>query len=337
VAAAAPAQPSGTSAQTKAKDKAKDKPPKEKLNKGQRAMAIVMALCVVVGLGIAFVAWAEDRYGHDWRHQLAEHWRGKFAAAPAPVADTAPSAPSKPLAVEPAGEPSPPPAKAKAPAASKPATPAKTKSAAPKPFATDKFDGSGDLEGRTGGSGWKGPWKAQHATLEKDHAVLGGGNEGTASRALGTIKNLADDYVNLSLMITHPGKDAGPLKLDILSADGKALVAPACVAFEDGKVRVCIEGSDKKIEAPTGKPFRLLLRWDWKTKKPGGKRQITVSAYVDPSGDPEKNKKLPSSARTIGERALPASLALALVYEKAGQPVKVSDLRVGRYLRDALP
>jgi hypothetical protein len=323
--------------------KTTDKPAKKMMNKGQRAMAAVMMLCVVAGIGIAFVAWAEDHYGPNWKHELAKHWSDKSSGEPASTPEPAPvPPPPKPTPVVATAPAKPPPSSAKLPnpAPGKPAAPppaASAKSAPPKPFAVDELNGTGDLQGRTGGSGWQGPWQAQGVFLDKTEGIFGKGTPSTASRPLGTLKNLADDFVAVTLMVTHPGKDGPPLKFDILSADGTTLVAPACVAFEDGKVHAYIEGAEKKIEVPAGKPFRLFVRWDWKKKKAGGKRDIVVATVVDPPMDLPKILALPISKRTLPDHVLPAQYLLVLHCEGASQPVKISDVRVGHSLRDVMP
>jgi hypothetical protein len=323
--------------------KTTDKPAKKKMNNGQRAMATVMTLCVVAGIGIAFVAWAEDHYGPNWKHALAKSWGGMFssepAATPAPVFTPPPPKPKPVVATAPA---KPPPSSAKRPnpAPGKPAAPppaASANSAPPKPFAVDELNGTGDLQGRTEGSGWQGPWQAQGVSLDKTEGVFGKGAPSTASRPLGTLKNLANDFVAVTLMVTHPGKDGPPLKFDILSADGATLVAPVCVAFEDGKVHAYIEGAETKIDVPAGKPFRLFVRWDWKKKKAGGKRDIVVATVVNPPLDLPKILALPISKRTLPDHVLPAHYLLVLHCEGAPQPVKISDVRVGHGLRDVLP
>lgn len=308
-------------------------PPKEKRPLGQRVMAAVMICCLLGGLVIAFVAWAENEYGHDWQKQLAAKWDAWRAAKPQPPA-TPPPAPTKTPAVVTASKKTAAPQAKPAPIA---ATKAPAKSAAPRPLALDAFDGSGSMQARTGGTGWKGPWQAEQVTLEKNVAAFGKGPASTAARPMGTLKNLPDDYLTVGILVTHPGKDAAPLKVDVLSPDGKALIAPACVAFEDGKVRVFIEGGTTKLDAPTGKPFRLVVRWDWRLKKKGGKRQVSISAGVDSSPDPNKSAGAPLSKRTLAEQTLPESFLLTIQSTGAAQPVTVGDLRVGRYLRDALP
>ena len=329
---AAPPPPPGTVAA-----KPPPAPPKEKAPLGQRLLAVVMFGCVIGGLIVAFVAWAENHYGHDWRDQMAAHWRGMFAKEPAPVVAAKPPAPgpstpssaAKTASLKPAT-----PTLAK-PAATKPTTPAAP--TPPKPFAVDKLDGTGNLQGRNAGTGWKGPWNAQLVTLEKDHAVFGKALPSTATRPLGTLKNLPDDFVTLSLEVTHPGEGAAPFKIEMLSPDGKATVAPASVAFEGGKLRVFIEGAQEKLEAPAGKPFRLLVRWDWKTKKADGKRQVTISTSINPSGDPKKMSGNRFVKHTLAEHMLPTDFMLLLRSEGAAKSVTVSDLRVSRYVRDALP
>lgn len=107
--------------------KSADKPAKKKMNKGQRVMAAVMVLCVVAGLGIAFVAWAEDHYGPNWKHEIAKSWGGMFSSESAPAPQPAYD-PVTPVAATPSK-----PAPTVKPAATKPAA---TKPAATKPAAT---------------------------------------------------------------------------------------------------------------------------------------------------------------------------------------------------------
>jgi serine/threonine protein kinase len=351
VASAAPPAPSEVTPRP-----ARPKPPKEPVNKGQRVMAAIMVLCLLAGIGIAFVAWAENRYGPDWKPQFAANFRRVFASnsspSPAPAvvaaATTASSLSSSSKkssgsTTKTSGSTSA--ASAKQPNASSsknnppksnPSTNTSKAPAAPKPLAADKFDGGGDLQGRGHGAGWKGPWQATSVIVEGDVALLGKGSPSTASRPLGTIKNLSDDYLNVTLLVNHPGKDAPPLKVDILSPDGKALTAPACVSYEDGKLHVFIEGGSEKLEVPAGKPFRLALRYDWK-KKSGSKRVVNVSAVINPSADSNKVAAMPNSKRTLVDHTLPASFLLLLQTDAANLPVSITDLRIARAIRDALP
>ena len=82
---------------------------------------------------------------------------------------------------------------------------------------------------------------------------------------------------------------------------------------------------------------RLVVRWDWKTKTSGGKRQVAIDAFVDPTVDAQKAGTSPSSKFTLGEHTLPANLLLALHSDGAVQPVTTAALRVGRSFRAALP
>ena len=52
----------------------KDIPPKEKANVGQRVMLAIILLCIVAGIGVSFVAWAESQYGPSWKKELSERW-----------------------------------------------------------------------------------------------------------------------------------------------------------------------------------------------------------------------------------------------------------------------
>jgi hypothetical protein len=127
-----------------------DKPAKKIMNKGQRIMATVMVLCIVAGIGIAFVAWAEDHYGPNWKHELAKSWGGIFSSDSAPTPQPVPeavtpvvTAPTKPPT---AGTKAPKPTPIVNPATTKPGSAAKpaaktTKSPKPrgaKPVAVDK-------------------------------------------------------------------------------------------------------------------------------------------------------------------------------------------------------
>ena len=124
--------------------KATDKPAKKKMNKGQRAMAAVMVLCVVAGLGIAFVVWAEDHYGPNWKRELAKYWGGgKSEPAPTPVPAPVTPVVSTPPKPSPAAAKTPKPTAAKPAAtaakpAAKPAAPPKTTTAKPAPADKDK-------------------------------------------------------------------------------------------------------------------------------------------------------------------------------------------------------
>lgn len=323
----------------------KDETSKEKANIGQRVMMTIILLCVLAGIGVAFVAWAEDRYGHDWKNKLAEDWERQFGASKAKPAPAAPPAAAKPTAQS-SARPATSPAKTASAGGSKPpppvAKPANSPSKpAPKPpgnpFAADPLDGDGDLKGRTKGTGWKGPWEGKLASIEKGQLIMGKGLGSAATRPLGPLAKLPQDYVTLGIKVIHPGKDAAPLKFELLSPDGKTFIAPAIVAFENGQVRVFIEGASEKVEAPTDKPFRLAVRWEWKNRNAEGKTDVTVSAMVNPPTDPAQVSKTPSSKRMLPAYSLPPDILLLMQSSGASKPALISDLRLGRYLRDALP
>lgn len=356
-----PGPPVATGEKGKDKDKGKNKPPKEKANVGQRVMLAIIILCVLAAIGVSFVMWAESKYGRDWKNKLSAHWSEMFKGSPAP-ATTAAVAPAP--APAPA-KPTPAPAAAAKPAAPAPAA-AKTQTAtakpvvaaapapapaavAPKPaapppkpkpanpIAADKLDGDGTLQGRAEGKGWKGPWQSKMVSVERNAAVIGLGLGSTATRPLGPPKELAPDALSVSLLVTHPGKDAAPFKFDVLSPDGKTLVAPACVAFEGGKVFVFMEGSKEKIEVRAETAFRLLVTWNWKAAKPGEKSEIQVTASVNPQPDGSNTPGMPVSRRTLANQVLPENVQLLLRSDGATKPVNVADVRVGNSARDALP
>lgn len=332
--------------------KGKAKAPEEKVNVGQRVMLAVMVLCLLAGIGVAFVIWAESHYGRDWKEKITADWRKWSSGSPA--ADTAaaqvPEKPAPPIVPPPATatKPAAPvvaapkpaaaaPAPAPAPAPAAPPKPAAPKPPPAKPIAADKLDGSGTLQGRAEGTGWKGPWQAKMVSVERNVAIIGLGLGSTASRPLGASKELSVGSLSVSLLVTHPGKDAAPFKFDVLSPDGKTLVAPACVAFEGGKVFVFMEGSKEKVEVMAEKPFRLLVTWSWKAVKPGEKGEVLVTASVNPLPDGTNAPGMPVSRRTLADPALPENLQLLLRSDGATKPVNVADVRVGRSTRDALP
>jgi hypothetical protein len=205
------------------------------------------------------------------------------------------------------------------------------KSAPPalKVIAEDKFDGTGDLQGRTAGSGWKGPWEAKLVTLDKNRILIGKGGGSSASRALGPASELPEDYLTLGALVAHPGKDAAPLKFEMLSPDDATMVAPVCVAFEDGKLLVYVEGAKEKLEVPAGKAFRLVVRWNWKVKKPDGKRDLFIAASVYPPPlNTKAGNKPPTSVRSIGAVSFPAELRLVLHSEGGATAAAVADLKL---------
>ncbi len=319
------------------------KPPKPKPNTAQRVMMAIIALCLLAGVAVAWVAWARDRLGYDWNDRLAARWKEMFRGDPASSRATPPSPPAE----------SPTPAKAPKSAAAKAATPkaatpkaavpkaATSKAAAPKAadpkapavkiIAADKLDGSGDLQGRAEGSGWKGPWEAKLATLDKNRVLIGKGGASSASRTLDPASGLAEGYVTVGLLVAHPGKDAAPLKLDLLAPDAEALVAPVCVAFEDGKLVAYVDGAKEKLEVLPGKPFRLVASWNWKSKTPADKRDIQVSVAVFPPPLNTKQGAKPArSTRVLEGAKVPAEFRLVLQCDGGEEAVAVADLKLTR-------
>ena len=324
--------------------RAKEDSQEARPNAGQRVMMAIILLCLFAGIGVVFVAWAEDRYGHDWKRKLTAHWEKQFGSSKEPPTAPPATTPQKPASKPPAKAASSPSGNGKTGSKDQAAAAPSGKSSAKpvakppgNPIAIDPLDGDGELEGRAKGTGWKSAWKAKLAFIEKGQLTMGKGLGSTAARSLGPQAKLPNDYMTVALVVTHPGKDAAPLTLELLSPDGKTLVAPAIIAFQNGKIQVSIDGATEQIEAPVAKPFRLIVRWDWKTRKSGGQADVTVSALVNPPPDPAQAAKAPSSKRTLAGHTLPQEVILLMQSSGGSKPTMVSDLRIGRYFRDVLP
>lgn len=322
-----------------------------KVNTAQRIMAAIMVGCVIGAVGVAFMMWAENKWGPDWKKELARRWQER-KESPAMVAtgtSTAP-VPASPPAAKPASvtvTSNAPASKLASPAPPKAATrPGKGKAA--DKLATDNFAAyavSSQLDGTNGGTGWQGPWKASAALISESpdkktrHVRLGGPQVSTMRRELGTTVTAAGNSVCVTFVLWHPGEKGPAMLFDLLDAgDGKA-PAPVTVQPSGDKVLISIQGSTEIIEIPASTTATLALHWEFKPRKNRGKPEVLVRAFLNP--DKSKGAKATnnskSSRRVLQDYSPPPKLAVSIrTTAPSGQPASIRDLRVARTVADAL-
>ena len=324
---------------------------KPKVNTAQRIMAAIMVGCVIGAVGVAFMMWAENKWGPDWKKELARKWQDHKETPVATVADakispTRPPAPAEKVTSVAATSQAPV-SKLASPAPPKAATrPGKGK--AQGRLATDSFAAyavSSQLDGASGGTGWQGPWKASAAEVvespdkKNKHVRLGGPNLSTMRRELGATVSAAGNSVCLTFILWHPGQQGPSMLFDLLdTGDGKA-PAPVTVQPRGDKVLISVQGSTEVIEVPANKPATLALHWEFKPHKNRGKPEVIVRAFLNPDATKgaKATNKSKSSRRTLQDYTLPPKLAVSIrTTAPSGQPASIRDLRVAQTVADAL-
>lgn len=324
-----------------------------KVNTAQRLMAAIMLGCVIGAVGVAFMMWAENKWGPDWKKELARKWQERRETPVATVADaqTEPARPPAPAAkvASVTATPQAPVSKLASPAPPK-AAPRPGKAKAPSGrLAADSFAAyavSSQLDGASGGTGWQGPWKASAAVIAESpdkknkHVRLGGPNLSTMRRELGVTASAAGNSVCVSFLLWHPG-EKGPIMLfDVLdTGDGKAS-APVMVQPRGDKLHISVQGSTEIIEAPANATSTLALRWEFKPHKNRAKPEVIIQVFLmNPDGTKgaKATTQSKSSRRVLENYSPPPKLTLSLrTTAPSGQPASIRDLRVARTVADAL-
>ncbi|MFZ4768078.1 MAG: serine/threonine protein kinase, partial [Roseimicrobium sp.] len=326
--AAPPTHPPPPAARRAAAPPTPDEPRKPAANRAQLAMAAVMILCAVAGLGITFVMWAEDKWGPHWRTEMAAEWAHVWRKEP-PATMIAEASPAT------AAAPVPPPSVATKAKPAPTAKPAPQK--APVKIATDNFayaTGT-DLNGANGGTGWQSgnAWQAVEARVadaqDKKSTVvrLGGSKAGSMQRLLGTTAKLKGEGLCVLFTLWHPGADGPTMEFDVLDTSGSNAV-PIVVVPQGQTLRISVKGGTEVLEQPAGKAFTIALKWLFKGQKRDG--TIEVQAYLNPNLNSSKSAiDARNVRRVMSGYTLPDTFTVSLrTTGPCKQPATIADLRV---------